>query len=205
MRDTTTTDSVTSVPKGVDGAVGVPGPQWYIACMKRPRTEKAVAERLDACGLETYVATQKQMRVWRNGRRKTVDTVVIPSVIFLHCTDAQRLEAAHDPGISRFMMNRATEGAGASKVATIPAVQIERLKFMLGQSDIPVTFTERIYRSGDRVRVVRGNLAGLEGRVLQAPDGKSELLISVDLLGSARLTIDPLNLEPIQDGRKSQA
>lgn len=63
---------VTAEPSGVDGAVGVPEAKWFVAIVNS-RHEKLVAEKLQTTGIETYVATQKEMRVWANGRRKIVD------------------------------------------------------------------------------------------------------------------------------------
>jgi len=184
---------VTSVPTGVDDAVGVSESEWYVAVMQRPRSEKAAAERLIRQGYDVYVATQKVWRIWRNGKRKRIDKVVIPSVIFIHCTERERLTAVQDSYISHFMTDR----AGNRKVAVIPNRQIERLKFMLGQSDIPVTISDRPYRVGDRVRVLRGSLMGLEGEIINLKSAKSELVVSLDFFGCAKLSIDTVNLEII--------
>lgn len=187
---------VVAGPSGVGSAVGVSEAKWYVARMNRNNVEKATAERLAKQKYETYVATQKVLRVWKNGRRKEVEQVVIPSMVFIHCTEAQRLVAAHDPNISRFLTNRASN-VGARKVVTIPDDQINRLKYMLGASDEPVEFTPEVYHTGDKVRVVRGNLIGLEGEVTEAVDGKSTLIINIDLLGSAKLKISTADLERI--------
>lgn len=186
-------ESATSVTSTTDGAVGVPGAKWVVAVMKRPRSEKAAAEALAGLGYEVYVATQKQLRVWSRGRRRYVDHVVITGIIFINCTEKERLQAAHSPYISHYMVDR----ADGRRIAIVPDNQIGTLKFMLGQSDVPVEFTREVYHIGDRVRVVRGNLLGLEGDVMKAADGKSELVVSVDLLGSARLMISSVDLEHI--------
>lgn len=197
--DTDISESVVAGPSGVGSAVGVSDAKWYVARMTRNNVEKATAERLSKQGYETYVATQKVLRVWKNGRRREVEQVVIPSMVFIHCTEAERLAVAHDPNISRFLTDRASKSGatGAKKIVTIPDRQINRLKFMLGASDEPVEFTPEVYHTGDKVRVIRGNLLGLEGEVTEAVDGKSTLIINIDLLGSAKLTISTADLERI--------
>ena len=60
---------VTTVPSGVDGAVGVPEAKWFVAIVNS-RHEKSVAEKLENLGYNTYVATQKELHIWKNGRRK---------------------------------------------------------------------------------------------------------------------------------------
>lgn len=186
-------ERVTAVPSITDGAVGVPEAKWHVAVMKRPRSEKTAAEALAKQGYEVYVATQKQMRIWSQRRRRQIDHVVIPSVVFIRCTEAERLRAAYSPYISHYMVNR----ADGRKIAVIPDKQIERLKFMLGQSDIPVDFVQADYKAGDKVRVIRGSLAGLEGEVLDMKSDKSELSIVIQNFGCAKLVIDTVNLELI--------
>ncbi len=191
------TESVTAAQPCVGDAVGVESSKWFVAIVKN-NTEKSVQERLTKSGHETYVATQKVIRVWKNGRKAKVDKVLLPSMVFVKCTEPERKEIVALPFISRFMTNK----AGAAKegmtkpLAVIPQEQIDTLRFMLGQSDVPVNFVDTPYRPHDRVVVVRGNLRGLEGEVVKTTDGKSELIIRVDILGCAQVTINAVDLEP---------
>lgn len=97
------------------------------------------------------------------------------------------------PFIKRFMTDRAATGTG--RLAVIPEPQMQTLRFILGNSDTPVSIEERAFRRGDRVRVVRGGLRGLEGEIVDLTGGDSELLIELSVLGCARLRIDRLNVE----------
>lgn len=191
------TERVAAVPSGVGGAVGVTGRRWYVAIVNN-NSEKLVGERLARLGHESYVAVQQVMRVWRNGRKARTDRVVFPALVFVRCTEAERLKIVRLPYINRFMTDRAagTSGTLPRPVAVIPQGQIDTLRFMLGQSDIPVTIVDTPYRVSDRVTVVRGGLRGLEGEVVQTLDGKSEVVVRIDILGSARVLIDTVDLEP---------
>lgn len=183
----------------VDDAVGVEKKHWFVAIVNH-NSEKNTASRLAEQGYECFVATQRETRVWRNGKRAVVDRVVIGSTIFIRCTERERRTVVTMPYINRFLTNRAATTAtpGSPRpIARIPAVQIEKLRFMLGHSDTPVELTGRSYGKGDMVRVVRGGLRGLEGEVIQADGGKSHLLVRFDILGCARCEIDPMDLEPI--------
>lgn len=183
------------VSKDVGSAEGVSERHWFVAFMKKHNTEKASAERLRNLGYDCYVAIQPEWRIWKNGKRKKVDRVVIPLIVFVLCTESERKMIVQEPYISRFMVDRAAKAN--RKIVVIPSDQIERLKFMLGQSDIPVEFADQTYKAGDRVRIVRGGLKGLEGEVIHAENGKSDFVVSIDFLGNARLTINTVNLEPI--------
>lgn len=186
-----------AMPSGVDGAVGVAQSHWFVALVNS-RHEKKVAGYLEELGIETFVAIQKEMRVWKNGRRKQVDRVVIPSVVFLRCTEARRRELVELPYINRFMVNRAREsGTLRRPVAVIPPRQLSVLRFMLGQEEYPVSFEPVVYRAGDSVRVIRGRLAGLEGEITSTTDGHHTLTVSLDLLGGASVRINPSDVERI--------
>lgn len=193
-----TTKSVTTIPNGVSGAEGVESIKWFIAIV-RHNTEKSSGEQLAKRGYECYVPIQSELRIWKNGRKNHVDRVVIPSIVFIHCTETQRKEIVSLPFISRFMTNKAgsTCQFGHKPLATVPEVQIEKLKFMLGNSDTPVTFSSQPYKKGDFVKVVRGYLIGLIGEVQIIDSKHCELTISLEGLGNARLAIETVNVEPI--------
>ena len=188
---------VASVPSGVDDAVGVEKSGWFVAIVNN-RAEKAAKQRLDKMGYDSYVATQTVMRLWNNGRRAKVERVVIPSTVFIRCTEKERRHIVTLPFINRFMTNKAGGDSDASRkpLAIIPDSQIALLRFMLGNSDTPVTISQA-YRKGDRVRVIRGSLCGLEGEVIRLGEGRSELIVCIDMLGCACLEVDPVNLERI--------
>lgn len=193
-------NSTTGLP-GVDDAVGVPEAKWFVAIVNN-RSEKADAEKLTKIGIENYVPTQTTFKVWKNGKKAKVEKVVISSIIFIHCTEEERKEIVKLPYIFRFMTNKAGTASanfGNKPLAVISDEEIKRLQFMLGQSDIPVTITDRTYRKGDKVRVIRGSLAGLEGDVLSVETDKSEVLVALEYFGCAKLQIDTVNLEIIND------
>lgn len=188
---------VAAVPSGVDGAVGVAEIKWFVAIVNS-KHEKSVADRLQTSGIETYVATQKEMRVWANGRRKIVDRVVIPSMVFVKCSEQQRRQIVNLPYVNRFLVNRSVNSGGLNKpVAVIGDVEIRKLKFMLGQSDSPVEFAPIEFRINDTVRVIRGSLRGLEGEIRANSDGTHSLVVSLSLLGGATVHIQPQDVEKI--------
>lgn len=188
---------VTAEPSGVDGAVGVPEAKWFVAIVNS-RHEKSVAEKLQTTGIETYVAAQKEMRVWKNGRRKLIDRVVIPSMVFVKCTERQRRQIVNLSYINRFLVNRTADSGGLNKpVAVVDDAEIQKLKFMLGQSDTSVEFAPTEFRVHDNVRVIRGSLRGLEGEIRENSDSTHTLVISLSILGGATVNIQPQDVEKI--------
>lgn len=171
---------------------------WFVAIVGH-NTEKACAERLKTAGYECYLPTQEETRVWKNGRRAKIERVVLPTIIFIKCTERERREVVKQPYIKRFMTNRAGTLVNDlhKPVAIIPDRQIDTLRFMVGNSNNPVTIVST-YRKGDKVRVIRGSLRGLEGEIVRTPDGKEHLTVGIDFLGYARIEIDRLDVEPIK-------
>ena len=193
---------VKKVPAGanvVDDAVGVSNGRWFVAIVNH-NSEKQASENLTKIGVVNYLPTQSEIRVWRNGRKSKVDRIVIPSTIFVHCTEEKRKEIVGLPYIFRFMTNKAGTSKDSSNkpLAVIPDSEIERLKFMLGQSDAPVEITEVPFKKGNNVRVIRGSLVGLVGKVIDTNNVKSELIVDLEFFGCARLLIDTINLEIIK-------
>lgn len=192
-------DRVMTVPFGVGSAVGVSKSHWYVAIVKN-NTEKSSSEKLVKLGHECYVPLQEEFRVWKNGRKTKVNRVVIPTIIFINCKESERKEIVKYPFILRFMTNRAASptNSGGKPLAIIPDSQIQKLMFMVGNSDTPVIFSYVPYKKGDWVRVVRGRLAGLEGEVTAINASQSEVVVSLDCLGNARLTIETIDIESIR-------
>lgn len=192
-------NSLSPVADVVDGTVGVEKSYWFVAIVNH-NSEKRSSEKLNDLNIENYLPTQTEFRVWKNGRKNKVERIVIPSIIFVYCTEQKRKEIVGLPFIFRFMTDKAgTSSNSPSKpLATIPDEQINRLKFMLGQSDIPVEIAEKPFKAGDKVRVIRGNLAGLEGEVMDLRNSKSELIVVLNFFGCARLLIDTINLEVVK-------
>ena len=190
------TSEKAAVLSGVGDAVGLSARKWYVALVNN-NTEKSVQQKLSSQGYETYVAKQSVIRIWKNGKKATVDKVVLPLTVFIRCTEQERRQIVTLPYINRFMVNKASRTvSGQSRpLATVSDSEIELLRFMLGQSDIPITFEEVPFKVHDRVMIIRGHLKGIEGEVLRTRDDKSEVIVRVDLFGAARMTIDSTELE----------
>lgn len=168
-------------------------PKFWIALYTRPRSEKKVRAYLDSIGIENYLPVQMQLRQWSD-RKKMVEVVVIPMVIFVSVDKNDPAKLPTSPLIIRPFYSM----GGSKKPALIPDSQIKQLKFILGQSDYPVTFDSDILKVNDKVRVLRGPLMGLTGEILACDDKFLELAVPIGIRGAARLTIEKINVEAIQ-------
>lgn len=166
-------------------------PKRWIAALVQMCTEKKVGERLTKLGVENYVPTQTEIRQWSD-RKKKVERVVIPMVVFVH-TDEKTERTLRMQSFIRKILTY----PGQTAAAVIPDDQINRLKFMLRQSDSPVEMMEHHLQVGDKVHIVRGALQGLEGEFYKSVD-KSMVAIHIEALGYACVSVSVEDIEKIE-------
>ena len=157
----------------------IPRRQWLVAYVQS-WLEKKTAERLKTMGVEYYLPIQSEIRQWSD-RRKKVDRLVIPMMIFVHVTPQERPLPLTLQAISRYMVLR-----GESRPAVIPEEQMERFRFMLDYSPEAVEICSTPLAAGDAVKVIKGPLAGLEGELVMI-GGKSKVAVRLDMLGCAHV------------------
>ena len=161
----------------------------WVAALVQMNCERKVAARLDKMGIENYVAIQKEEHQWSD-RRKKIERVVIPMVVFVRLTQDEEDEFRRLSFIIKFITY-----PGSKELATsIPDEQIEKLKFLLHNADGKVTIVESL-KVGDKVRCVRGPMKGLEGELTYIDENKPIVAIRIDGLGYACVSVEKNNLE----------
>ena len=155
--------------------------QWLVAYVQSC-LEKKTAQRLAAMGIECYLPVQSEIRQWSD-RRKRVDRLVIPMMIFVHVTPQERPLPLSLQAVSRYMVLR-----GESTPAVIPDEQMDRFRFMLDYSPEAVEMCSAPLAPGDAVKVIKGPLAGLEGELITV-NGKSKVAVRLDMLGFAHVDV----------------
>lgn len=153
--------------------------QWLVAYVQSC-LEKKTAARLAAMGVECYLPVQNEIRQWSD-RRKKVERLVIPMMIFVHVAPQERPLPLTLQAVSRYMVLR-----GESSPAVIPDEQMERFRFMLDYSLEAVEICSTPLAVGDAVKVIKGPLAGLEGELVTI-GGKSKVAVRLDMLGCAHV------------------
>ncbi|AAO75483.1 transcriptional regulator [Bacteroides thetaiotaomicron] len=151
--------------------------RWYVAHV-RIHHEKKVAEYLGKMGIETFVPVQQEIHQWSD-RRKLVETVLLPMMVFVHADPKERMAALTLATVSRYMVLR-----GEGKPAVIPDDQMASFRFMLDYSEEAICMNYSPLARGKKVRVIKGPLTGLVGELV-ALDGKSKIAVRLDMLGCA--------------------
>ena len=162
-------------------------PKRWIAVLVRVNCEKKTATRLGKVGYETYIPTQQEVHQWSD-RKKKVDRLIIPMVVFVRATVREE-EWLRDQSYIHKLLALPGSDEDKKKFATpIPDNQIERLKFLLENAESEVTIVSN-FKVGDSVRVISGPLKGLEAVVSEAEEKSSIVGIQIDGLGYACVKI----------------
>jgi len=163
--------------------------RWLAAYVKMHH-EKKVRDQLTEMGIENFLPVQEDVRLWSD-RKKKVERVLIPMMIFVYVNLAEQRIVLTLPSVLRYMVLR-----GEHTPTVIPAAQMERFRFMVDNAVSSVNFYNGELCLGERVRVIKGSLAGLEGELITI-DGKSIIAIRIDQLGCATVEMHSSMVEPV--------
>lgn len=146
--------------------------QWF-AVWTRSRQEKTSAAMLEALGVPHFLPLIKDERQWSD-RRKMVTVPLFPGYLFVQIarTSGLQLCVRKVPGVVNFVGNQ--NGPSA-----VPENDIHNVRALLsrGAECSPCPFL----KAGDRVRVVRGALAGIEGMFIRC-GARSRVVVSVEII-----------------------
>ena len=165
------------LPANVTGRSVARSKRWLVAVV-RIYHEKKTSERLTKMGIENFLPIQQEYHQWSD-RRKKVEAVLLPMMVFVHVTPKERMEVLTLSTVSRYMVMR-----GESTPTVIPDDQMARFRFMLDYSEEAVHMNSTPLARGEEVRVIKGPLAGLVGELVTM-DGKSKIAVRLDMLGCA--------------------
>ena len=176
------------LPTDVIGRGVARSKRWLVAIV-RICHEKKTSERLTKMGIENFLPIQQEVHQWSD-RRKLVDTVLLPMMVFVHVTPKERMEVLSFSTVSRYMVMR-----GESTPAVIPDEQMARFRFMLDYSEEAVCMNDTPLARGEKVRVIKGPLSGLVGELVTV-GGKSKIAVRLNMLGCACVDMPIGYVEP---------
>lgn len=161
-------------------------PGWW-ALYTRHQHEKAVAEMLRAKGLDVFLPLYESVHRWKD-RNKTLVLPLFPCYLFVRERVNGRLLTLSTPGIHMLL----TLG---ERVAVIPDEEIAAIQHAL--RDPARIEPHPFLRCGERVRVIRGSLLGLEGLLVRKKN-LCRLILSVQMLAqAAAVEVNASDVEPV--------
>jgi transcription antitermination factor NusG len=164
----------------------------WAAVYTRHQHEKTVAEMLTTKGFEVFLPLYDSVRRWKQ-RRKVLQMPLFPCYVFVRGAVTRRLPVLTTPGVHMILC----EG---EKVATIPEEEIQAIRTTVS-GDLRVE-PHPFLKCGERVRVIRGSLSGIEG-ILVRKKNAFRLVLSVSMLAqSVAVEVYAEDVEPV-GGRPS--
>jgi transcription elongation factor/antiterminator RfaH len=164
---------------------------WY-AVLTRSRQEKIAASMLEYLEVANFLPLLRQERHWSD-RKQMVSVPLFPGYLFVRIATTAEilLRVLKVPGVVDFVRSGTGPVAIADgEIADVRAV----LSHGVGCSPYP------FLKAGDRVRVVRGPLAGVEGTFIRS-GSQSKLVISIEMIQrSVAASVAESDVEPVSSG-----
>jgi len=143
---------------------------------------------LEAKGFEVFLPLYESMRRWKD-RKKLLSLPLFPCYVFVRGALDRRLPVMTTPGVHMIISR-------GERVVTLPDEEVEAIRRTV-EAQFRVE-PHPFLRCGERVRVIRGSLEGVEG-VLTRKKNLCRLVLSVQMLAqSVAVEIDSLDVAPIE-------
>lgn len=162
---------------------------WYAVYVKS-RHDFMVLERLKKRGMEVFLPAVERLSKWKD-RKKVISFPLFPGYLFVHIkkNPEEKLSVLKTPGVVMFL------GTTPGEPEPIPDDQIISLKRLIDNKEFLDPYP--YLKEGQRVRIRRGPLAGVEG-VLVKKAKQHLLVLSVDILRQGvSLKIDASEVESV--------
>ena len=167
---------------------------WW-AVYTRHQHEKTVEEMLHAKGFEVFLPLYESTRRWKD-RRKTLSLPLFPCYVFVRGGMNRKLQVVSTPGVHMILYR-------GEQIATIPEEEIQAIRRTV-EGSFRVE-PHPFLKCGERVRVVRGALEGVEG-VLIRKKNLYRLVLSVEMLAqSVAVEIEASDVVPAKERGISRA
>lgn len=151
------------------GKIENDGQHWFVA-RTRHGAELGVRNRLKALDVEHFIPTVSS-RGWRG---RTIEKPVINCLLFVRATQAEALALIHERGLrANYLFDCATH-----RLMVVPDKAMEDFQRVMDLSTDEGGLVDRPLQQGEKVRVAKGPLEGVEGRILEL-QGKHYVVVSL--------------------------
>ena len=162
------------------------GAPWW-ALYTRHQHEKTVAGKLSMNGFEVFLPLYDSVRRWKD-RKMLLSVPLFPCYVFVRGGLDRKLQIVSTPGVYMILYY-------GERVATIPETEIEALR-RVGNGSFRLE-PHPFLQCGERVRVTRGALEGVQG-ILVRKKNMCRLVLSVEMLAqSVAVEVDSSDVEPV--------
>ena len=164
---------------------------WYVA--NTCRQEKKIKQRLDSMGIENFIPFQQIARKI-HGVDKLIEVPVIPNLVFIHTTLKTCMSLIQEYAFDmRYLRDRET-----GNFLIVPDKQMNDFMFLLDFSKEMVEVVNENLKKGDKVRVIKGDFAGIEGELIRVKGHKRVVVRLEGVVSLATAYIHGSFLEKIE-------
>jgi len=164
---------------------------WYVA--NTCRQEKKIKQRLDSMGIENFIPFQQIARKI-HGVDKLIEVPVIPNLVFIHTTFKFCMSLIQEYAFDmRYLRDRET-----GNFLIVPDKQMNDFMFLLDFSKEMVEVVNENLKKGDKVRVIKGDFAGIEGELIRVKGHKRVVVRLEGVVSLATAYIPGSFLEKIE-------
>ena len=164
---------------------------WYVA--NTCRQVKKIKQRLDSMGIENFIPFQQIARKI-HGVDKLIEVPVIPNLVFIHTTFKSCMSLIQEYAFDmRYLRDRET-----GNFLIVPDKQMNDFMFLLDFSKEMVEVVNENLKKGDKVRVIKGDFAGIEGELIRVKGHKRVVVRLEGVVSLATAYIPSSFLEKIE-------
>jgi len=170
-----------------DGSERAQAERNWFAVFTIPQNEKSTVKHLEVRAIESFLPTYETVRVWRNRQRRKLVLPLFPCYLFVHIERRERGKVLECPGVLQIV------GNGQDHLPLRDS-EVEFLRSKAGKGKIE-PYNELVV--GERVRVRRGVMEGLEGTLVRKGQGM-RFVLTIELINQhAAIQVDAEDLEPM--------
>ena len=164
--------------------------KWHVL-WTRSNFEQKVQEQLLQKGYEAFLPTVCQWRMFRKSKRVRQSPMFKGYLFVRHEIDKHAyLDICQTKGLVTIL------GSSWDRLAEVPEQEIETIKRAV-RSDLPVS-PHPYLKEGDRIRIIKGPLAGTEGILVRRDENSGIFILSIHLLRrSVAIEVDCTQVVPV--------
>lgn len=165
---------------------------WYAVKVKY-QTEQKIKLWLDGKTIENFIPFRTVV-IERNGKKIKKEKPIVPGLLFIR-TNYQTACTLPAESSAKMVYLRNLEN---HQLLVVPDKQMEDFMFLLDFSESAVRIENVNLKRGDRVRVIKGDFAGIEGELVRIKGHKRVVVRLEGLFSLATTYIPSAYLEKIE-------
>lgn len=146
--------------------------QWF-AARTRANQELSLRDSLKKRDVTHYLPTHIVIRRVKD-RVKRVEVPIVNNLIFVRATKQQAFALVKDHALKLHYIRDSETGS----LLVVPDKQMEDFMFVMDLSPTAVRCCESACAPGDKVRIIKGQLSGVEGEMVRV-EGKTHVVIRI--------------------------